>query len=333
MPDGPDSGLGDLTALLEPCHASLIVVIRQAAAEHMDELCWDLALTAVTLFEAKGYFDEWLDSARIALEATRHRGNRRGEAAMQYSLGSLYLAEMKPDQAESFLSAALHMFRSLDDTHGCALVQRNLAHVDWLHGNTDVMLARYEEALAMSRSVGDLIAVAHILTNLAKFRIGAGDHDQAKQMLDEALAICHEVRCARVEAQVLYRFADLHLSCDDIASAREAVHRTLRTVRDLGDRIGEAYALYTLGIVRHREGRLDNAHHPRARADTGHPARRTMDRGAGTVHARRGRTGQEQRERRRGLPAFGERSVQRAGFGDVASQVPRLAVRSAHCAG
>ena len=30
-------------------------------------------------------------------------------------------------------------------------------------------------------------------------------------------------------------------------------------MRDTGDPIGEAYALYGLGIVRHREGRLDNA--------------------------------------------------------------------------
>jgi DNA-binding SARP family transcriptional activator len=260
LPDGPDSDLGDPTALLsELSQSALLTVVHQAAAEHMDELCWDLALSAVTLFETRGYFDEWSESARVALAATRHRGNRRGEAAMQYSLGSLYLAQKKPDQAESFLSAALRMFQALDDTHGCALVQRNLAHVDWLRGNTDVMLARYAEALAMSRAVGDLIAEAHILTNLARYHIGVDDHDQAKQLLDEAFAIGRELRCARVEAQVTYRFAELHLSVDDISSAREALHRTLRIVRDLGDRIGEAYTLYTLGVVRHREGRLDNA--------------------------------------------------------------------------
>jgi tetratricopeptide (TPR) repeat protein len=79
-------------------------------------------------------------------------------------------------------------------------------------------------------------------------------------MLKEALELCQQAPCLRVEAQVTYRMAELHVSRDDLEDARQALHRTLRLVRDLGDRTGEAYALHLLGVVRHREGRLDNAH-------------------------------------------------------------------------
>ncbi|HEX9336237.1 MAG TPA: tetratricopeptide repeat protein, partial [Pseudonocardiaceae bacterium] len=44
-----------------------------------------------------------------------------------------------------------------------------------------------------------------------------------------------------------------------IELSRQALHRVLLIVRDTGDPIGEAYALYSLGVVRHREGRLGNA--------------------------------------------------------------------------
>src|SRR6185437_12668536 len=43
---------------LENERGGLVACVRQAAEAGMDELCWDLALTSVSLFEVKGYFDD-----------------------------------------------------------------------------------------------------------------------------------------------------------------------------------------------------------------------------------------------------------------------------------
>ncbi|URN12628.1 hypothetical protein LUW77_16050 [Streptomyces radiopugnans] len=61
--------MGDPACWWEDERRALTAAVRQAAQAGLDELCWDLALTAVTLFEAKGYFDDWRECATVAREA------------------------------------------------------------------------------------------------------------------------------------------------------------------------------------------------------------------------------------------------------------------------
>jgi tetratricopeptide (TPR) repeat protein len=260
-PDAPlPDRIGDPTQWWEREHRNVVPAIRQAATAGLDELCWDLALTSVTLFETKGYFDDWLETALLARDVTTATGNRRGAAASTYSLGSLHLAQRRLAEAEECLTAALAEFTALSDIHGRALALRNAALVSRLRGDTATMTRRYYLALTMMHQAGDRIGQAHILSSLAKIRIDGQYPAAALSMLTEALEICEEAGSVKTEAQVQHRLAELHVSRDDLEPARRALHRTLRLVRDLGDRTGEAYALHMLGVVRHREGRLDNAH-------------------------------------------------------------------------
>lgn len=252
--------IGDPTQWWEREHRNVVPAIRQAAIAGLDELCWDLALTSVTAFETKGYFDDWLETALLARDVTATAGNRRGFAAATYSLGSLHLAQRRLKDAEDCLATALAEFTALNDTHGRALALRNAALVSRLRGDTATMTRRYYMALTMMHQAGDRVGEAHILCSLAKIRIDGQYPAAASSMLSEALEICQEAHSLKTEAQVRHRLAELHVSLDNLESARHALHRTLRLVRDLGDRTGEAYALHMLGVVRHREGRLDNAH-------------------------------------------------------------------------
>jgi len=233
--------------------------IRQAAAAGLDDMCWDLALTSVTLFEVKGYFDLWRETSELGLKVTQAAVNRTGNAAMLYSLGTLHLFQKRLGDAERCFTAALELFEDDENVHGRALVLRNMALVDGLHGNSTAMLVKYADALEMMRAVRDRMGEVQILHSVAKFWIDEGDTERAQAMLDEALRICREVKCLRGEAQVVYQFSYLYLGTDQIELARQALHRVLLIVRDIGDRIGETYALYSLGMVRYREGRTDSA--------------------------------------------------------------------------
>ncbi len=239
--------------------SSLTWAVKEAAAAGMDELCWDLALAMVDLFEARGYFDDWRETSQLACEAAERVGNRQGHAAMLYSLGTLHATQKRLADAERCFAAAHTMFAADRNVHGRAIVLRTWALVDRQLGNIEGMLDKYTEALETMRAVGDRIGEAHILSHLAKFRIDEGETGAAEEMLHEALAICRDVPCARVEAQVLYRFAELYIVMDRTELARQALNQVIRIVRDIGDRIGEAHALYGLGVLRQREGRLDSA--------------------------------------------------------------------------
>jgi len=238
---------------------SLVAAVRQSAQAGMDELCWDLALTSVTLFESKGYFDDWMECAKTAEAVARRAGNSIGTAAMRYSLGTLHMFQTRLHEAAQCFDEALEGFRAEGHEHGQALVLRNYAHVDGLRGNVTSMLGRYAEALLTMRSSGDRIGEAHILRSLAKHHLEEGDTATARELLDDAVRITREVNCLRAEAQVEHRVAELHVATGQIDQARKSLHRVLQIVRDTGDRIGETYALYSLGVVRHKEGRLDNA--------------------------------------------------------------------------
>ncbi len=80
-------------------HAALVSAVRQAAQAGLIELCWNLAGSAVTLFEARAYFDDWQETHDIALAATRQAQHVRGHAAMLYSRGTLYLEQVRMDPA------------------------------------------------------------------------------------------------------------------------------------------------------------------------------------------------------------------------------------------
>lgn len=239
---------------------SLVAAIRQAAAvDGLDELCWDLALTSVTLFESKGYFDLWRETAELGLSVTERAGNRTGHAAMLYSLGTLHVFQKRLGEAEECFAVAMEMFEADGNPHGRGLVQRNVALVDGLRGNSVAMLANYEQALDALRTVGDRMAEAQILRSVAKFWIDEGDTEQGRALLEEALGICKEVRCLRGEAQVVLQVARLYANTGQLKESQESLHRVLRIVREIGDRIGETYALYALGVSRYREGRVDTA--------------------------------------------------------------------------
>lgn len=239
--------------------AALTATVRQAASVGADDACWDLALTSVTLYEARGYFDDWLKTSTIALDAVERAGNRRGRAAMKYSLGTLHLVQKRFDEAEACLGEALALFGECGDSHGVALVLSNAAQLDWARGRTSAMLEKYSRALRTFRRVGDRMSEASVLCGLAEYRLSVRDESGVRELLDDAYALSERARCPRGQAQALYHYAELHLGRGDLLRAGSALNRTLHLVREAGDRIGEVRALYGLGTVRTRQHRLVQA--------------------------------------------------------------------------
>jgi tetratricopeptide (TPR) repeat protein len=237
----------------------LVATIRQAAHAGHHELCWDLAISSVTLFESRSYLEDWRQSHEVALAATRQAGNQRGEAAMLYSLGALSLFERRFDEADRRLGQALEMFTELADAHGCGLAQRNLAYLERVRGNVDGAVTRYRQALDALRKAGDEIGEAHVLSNLAQVRIEQEDHPEAERLLAVALELACGAGARRVEAQIQYRLGEAYLHQGDAARSGAAFEAVLATVQAIGDPTGEAYALFGLGAVRSRLGQHEAA--------------------------------------------------------------------------
>jgi tetratricopeptide (TPR) repeat protein len=259
----PGSLLEQLTtdplAWYETERGALMSGVRQAAQAGLAGLCWNLAVTAVSLYESHVYLDDWRETHETALEATRQAGDTRGQAAILYSLGSLRMTEQQFAAAHELLTEAVELFGDIGDDQGTALVVRHLAFLDRLRGRLDEAAAQYERALAAFRAIGDQAAVAHVLHNIAQVELDRGKPGKAQGLLTEALQLSQSAPGGRVEAQVLYRFGETHLATGQLDLAIGMFERTLRKVRDTADPIGEAYALHGIGVAKARNGEFGEA--------------------------------------------------------------------------
>ncbi|MFG1879230.1 BTAD domain-containing putative transcriptional regulator [Sphaerisporangium sp. NPDC049003] len=232
----------------------LVSGIRQAAQAGFVDLSWDLAVSAVTLFESRVYLDDWRETHETALAAVRLASNVRGQAAMLYSRGSLHITEKRFAEAHRDFEESTRLFADIGDDQGTALVLRSIAFLERMSGNFEEATAHYERALAMFSSTGDQVSSAYVLHNLAQLRLETGDPEGASTLLSEALALSRDGGSRRVETQVLHRMGDTYLAWDEPALAADIFDTALTMVRAIGDPVGEAYILNGLGIARLRQG-------------------------------------------------------------------------------
>jgi DNA-binding SARP family transcriptional activator/tetratricopeptide (TPR) repeat protein len=234
--------------------SALVLAVLRAGRAGLDELCWDLAVTSVTLFELAGQPDDWRKTHQAALDATRRAGNERGEGAVLCSLGNLEIG-LRMGEASRYLDPALAIFEKVGDTHGRALALSALASIDRISGRFAQATDRYRQALAGFRAVGDEIGKADVLANMAQIEMDGERFDEAERLLDEALVISRAVRAPRARAQAEYRLGELNLRGGAFERAERAFESALHIVREEGDQVGEAYALNGIAMARIKQGR------------------------------------------------------------------------------
>jgi DNA-binding SARP family transcriptional activator len=222
---------------------AILAAVRQASSAAVPGVAWDLAMTAVVLFEAHSHFDDWRRTHDTALAAARRSDDRVGEAAMLYSLGSLAMFEMRLEPARQLLAESIAMFTELGLEHGRAMTLRNQAIIDAMTGEAARAGQRYRSALEVFRQVGDRIGEAYVLRGLAEIDVDDGRADDGLQRLLAASAICATVGNRRVAAQIAHRLGSLHLRRGDQRAAQGCFTRVLDIARETGDRIGEMHGL------------------------------------------------------------------------------------------
>ncbi|MFC4537001.1 AfsR/SARP family transcriptional regulator [Sphaerisporangium dianthi] len=246
--------VADPFAWYESERLSLVSGIRQAAQAGFTDVSWDLAISAVTLFEERVYLDDWRETHEVALAATRQAADVRGQAAMLYSRGSLKLTEKRLSEARHDYEEALRLFAEVGEDEGTALVLQNMGLLDRISGRFEESAARFQRALEIFTRTGDQVAAAFVLHNLAQLRLDSGDPEGADGLLSEALVLSRRGGSKRLEAQVLYRMGHTFLERHEPGPAVEVFETALTMVRQVGDPSGETHVLHGLGVALLRQG-------------------------------------------------------------------------------
>ncbi|MEW1636961.1 BTAD domain-containing putative transcriptional regulator [Streptomyces sp. NPDC093801] len=244
---------------LDSEHANLVQAVEHAARAGMDELCWDLTATLATLFEGKGYFDDWERTHRRALECARAAGNTRGAAALLSSLGVLYLGRSQQEESRAALASALDLFQEVGDRQGLALCHRDLALLERMRGDEERALTLYDRALRDFDQVGDVVGRAIVLTQSAHIWMRRGQVTAAQSRLDEALGIYRSVGYTGGQARTLRRAGQLQQGQGEHERAVRTFIEVLELCRDDGDVIGEGHLLRDLGNAHAELGRREAA--------------------------------------------------------------------------
>ncbi|MEV6350415.1 BTAD domain-containing putative transcriptional regulator [Actinoplanes sp. NPDC051851] len=235
----------------------IVTAVQQAADFGLSEHCWDLAVSAVSLFGVRSDYDGWRSTHLVALAAARAAGDGRGEAMVLTGLGDLYVTQHRYAEARGHLAAALEAFSTLQDWHGYGVALRKAAYADWISGDVAVALGRYQQARTLLRDAGDHGAEAHVVRWMGQIYLEEGHLDLAQAHLTQALEISTGSR--RGYAQALYRVGELALAQGELRRAEHTFTEVLTIVSDMGDRRGCAYAWHGLGLARLRQGRTGDA--------------------------------------------------------------------------
>jgi DNA-binding SARP family transcriptional activator len=231
----------------------IVATVQQASAYGFTEHCWDIAVSAMSLFGTRSHYDEWRRTHRTALAATRAASDPRGEAMVLTGLGDLCVTQHRYPAAREHLESALRIFAALDEHHGYGVALRKAAYADWINGDIDAALTRYEKALKLLREADDEGAVTHVVRWMGQLHLELGDLELARSYLAQALALSAGSR--RSYAQALYRVGELALATGEVSRAEAMFTEVLSIAKGMRDRCGYAYALHGLGVTRLRQGR------------------------------------------------------------------------------
>lgn len=246
---------------LEAERLSLVAAVEQAAGLGMDDLAWDITVSAAVLFETRHYLEDWRVCSEAALAATRESGNLRGQAAMLHQLGGVAQSYRELDAAHDRYSEALALFDRIGEDHGRALNLRNLSILERFRGELEIAMLQLETARDIFRAVGDMASEAHTLDNMAQIEIDRGRNDLAMKLSIEAVELQKSITggSKRGAAQTVHRLGRVHLAQEEYEQAEEAFQQVVALVKAKSDLVGLAYALLGLGEVRLGRGDADAA--------------------------------------------------------------------------
>jgi DNA-binding SARP family transcriptional activator/tetratricopeptide (TPR) repeat protein len=253
-----DSLLANPIIWLHQERDALVRAIMLASRAQLDELCWDLAVTSVTLFELGSYEEDWRQTHDAALTATTRVGNDRGTAALMHSLGFRSISR-DLGQARDYIHRSLDLWERLGDSHGRAFALTALATADRLSGDLNAAESGYQEALRFFEDARDLVGQASALRGLGQVAIERERYKSAGDLLERSVTITQGIGAKRDAVQSMYYLAELHRRRDELDRAEELLSQATRETHAAGDIVGEGYSLLGLGVLLIQNGDFSRA--------------------------------------------------------------------------
>jgi len=203
-------------------------------------------------------YGEALRCLTQALELLEESDLEHRAAALQ-DLGTIHVYLGQHDEALARLLAALELRDALDDEQGRSDVENNLGIVFYHRGDLLEAERAYRSALWRREILGDRDGVAACRNNLAKVLTDQGRFEDGLCELERAHGLWTEQQNRRGLAMALTNIGIVHQARDELDTAAACYRESLAIKQEIGDRSGGCETATYLGVVRARQGQLDEA--------------------------------------------------------------------------
>jgi tetratricopeptide (TPR) repeat protein/transcriptional regulator with XRE-family HTH domain len=250
------SGYGHALRWFEAERNNLVAATDCAVANELDDIAWRIPASLYGFFALRKHRDEWVETHRTALSASRRIADPAAEAWVLNGLGIAHAECGRSARALKCFHRSLAISRQLGDRLSQGQVLNNIGETYRRRRRFPAAVEHYHQDLALCREIGDRHGEAVSLNNIGKVLFAMRRYEEALHHHREALDICHELgeRCSAGET--LNDLGDTHRGRSELDLAVEHYDRALVVRRDVGDLQGEAETLHNLGEVhesRHAE--------------------------------------------------------------------------------
>ena len=268
---------------------NLVAAVRLGAAAGLHAHTWQLALCLRTYMYLRGLTSDWAAVFELGLRAARAVGDRDGESRMLRGLGNAaelvgeydlalerYLAAHaiavqlddqalialagdnlggiltergRYDEAETYLRAALDLYRRNGDRQGEAVAVNNLGVLAQDRGENEKAFDHYLRAFQLHRDGGNHEDGARTLANLCWVSRQLGRYGEAEGYARDGLRVAQTYGMAYVEAMLHHQLGELHLEQGRGQAARLELNLALAVYRRMRSPYAEAVEAALAGLA------------------------------------------------------------------------------------
>ena len=184
-----------------------------------------------------------------ALATAIEIGDRNGEASSYVSLGSVFLFHSKHVKAEKYFEKAIAIQIEISDRRGEASSYGGLGNVLFSLGEYVKAKEYYEKSLAISKETNDRLGEGTCYGNIGDVFQGLGQYFQAKAYYKKALAIAMESGDKSGERSMCSNLGNVFCSLGEYNKAVTYHEKALAISKITGERRGEATGYGSLATV------------------------------------------------------------------------------------
>ena len=226
------------------------------------------ALGLADALQQLGQYRLATDTLHTADLLAKQGTDKRLQARIQSSIGTLFMFTSDADDAEPCLTKGLSLAREVGDSALTASALNNLGNLHAYQKNYDKALAEFKEGISLAKNAGNKVLAAKISGNMVTTAVAASSWDDAKkwayQIIDDGPHIpdSHDKATALLSAGkgCVDLFTQNDSSDDDLRlKANDAYQQAEKTAEKIHDDRALSFALGYRGELYQMEGKSDDA--------------------------------------------------------------------------